>query len=167
MSFLLLVASCLLAPSVQAQTPAAPVASTAPLELSVLTQNTPPAKGDVLTANTISQDTLTIPSLWWAKEQFAGKLLNNWLAYPNEHRVDLVVNRQLWTLLDYMERYSFVNKFGIVAKDFGYNIRVFNQQKVLLATYTCNLSAPQTNCQIWLEGSGQDSLGVRRGLTPF
>jgi len=37
----------------------------------------------VRTADTISQSELTIPSLWWAKEQF-GKLFDNWLAYPGD-----------------------------------------------------------------------------------
>jgi len=36
----------------------------------------------VITADTISQSELTIPSLWWAKEQFGG--FDNWLAYPGD-----------------------------------------------------------------------------------
>ena len=145
----------------QAQTSDIPVPSTAPLELNLIQQEKAPKRPDVITANTISPDGLTPPSLWWAKEQFAGKMLNNWIAYPTEKRVDLVVNRQLWTLLDYMDRYRFVNEFGNVARDFGYNIRVFNQQRTLLAAYTCNLSSNLPNCQIWLESSSQDSLRLR------
>ncbi|HEY9693492.1 MAG TPA: hypothetical protein V6D15_14885 [Oculatellaceae cyanobacterium] len=145
----------------QAQTSDIPVPSTAPLELNLIQQEKAPTRPDVITANTISQDGLTTPSLWWAKEQFAGKMLNNWIAYPTEKRVDLVVNRQLWTLLDYMDRYRFVNEFGNVARDFGYNIRVFNQQRTLLAAYTCNFNSNLSNCQIWLESSGQDSLRLR------
>ncbi len=145
----------------QAQTSDIPVPSTAPLELNLIQQENAPTRPDVITANTISQDGLTTPSLWWAKEQFAGKMLNNWIAYPTEKRVDLVVNRQLWTLLDYMDCYRFVNEFGNVARDFGYNIRVFNQQRTLLAAYTCNFNSNLLNCQIWLESSSQDSLRLR------
>ncbi|MCG4880622.1 hypothetical protein L0P06_11165, partial [Amedibacillus dolichus] len=79
------------------------------------------------------------PSIWWAKEQFGGKLLDNWLAYPAKEksvaRIDLIVNRQIWSLLDYVERYEFVNNFCNVARDYGYNVRVFNYQQELLATY--------------------------------
>lgn len=145
----------------QAQTSDIPVPSTAPLELNLIQQEKAPTRPDVITANTISPDGLTAPSLWWAREQFAGKMLNNWIAYPTEKRVDLVVNRQLWTLLDYMDRYRFVNEFGNVARDFGYNIRVFNPQKTLLAAYTCNFNSNLPNCQIWLESSSQDSLRLR------
>jgi len=43
----------------------------------------PSLNDGVITADTISQSELTIPSLWWAKEQF-GWLLDNWLAYPGD-----------------------------------------------------------------------------------
>ena len=158
---LLLLIYCFYPLLAQAQTSDIPAPSTAPLELNLIQQGKAPTRPDVITANTISQDGLTTPSLWWAKEQFAGKMLNNWIAYPTEKRVDLVVNRQLWTLLDYMERYRFVNEFGNVARDFGYNIRVFNQQRTLLAAYTCNFNSNLLNCQIWLESSSQDSLRLR------
>jgi len=150
--------------SAQAQTRSLPVPSQAPLELNLLEEDALPSQRGVITADTISPNGLTIPSLWWAKEQFAGKLLNNWLAYPQERRVDLVVNRQLWTILDYIDRYSFVNEFGTVARDYGYNVRVFNVQKRLLAAYTCDYSLPKPDCDIWVETSGQDSLRVRPQL---
>ncbi|MGB3206354.1 MAG: hypothetical protein WBB28_15305 [Crinalium sp.] len=158
---LLLLVYCFYPLLAQAQTSDIPIPSEAPLELNLIQQEKAPTRPDVITANTISQDGLTAPSLWWAREQFAGKMLNNWIAYPTEKRVDLVVNRQLWTLLDYMDRYRFVNEFGNVARDFGYNIRVFNPQKMLLAAYTCNFNSNLPNCQIWLESSSQDSLRLR------
>jgi len=152
----------MLAPALaHAQTPPVPQPSKAPLESNLLQAKTTPTNGrKVITADTISQTGLTTPSLWWAKEQFAGKMLDNWLAYPDEKRVDLVVNRQLWTLLDYIGRYSFVNQLGTVARQNGYNTRVFNQQKVLLATYTCNFSLAQPVCNIQFESDLQDSLRV-------
>lgn len=107
----------------------------------------------VVTATTPSQAGLTIPSLWWTKEQFGGKLLDSWTAYPQgkdtPSYVDLLVRREVWNLLDYLERYTFVNQFGLAAGDYGYNLRVFDRQENLLATYTCNFSRVSPN---YLEG---------------
>ncbi|MDF5726406.1 MAG: hypothetical protein PUP91_39395 [Rhizonema sp. PD37] len=130
-----------------AETPSVPKASTAPLELSLL-QN----PKNVITANTISQRGLTIPSLWLAKENSENKLLDNWIAYPVKKtepgRVDLLVNQQLWSILDYSERYGFLNRVGTVARRYGYNLRVFNYQKERLATYTCNFSISPVLCNV-------------------
>lgn len=153
--------------------PSVPQPSTAPLELSlfdsgasldngVITANTIKCDNGVITANTICQQGLTIPSLWWANEQFGGKVLDNWLAYPADGktaaRIDLVVNRQIWSLLDYLERYDFINHFGTVARDYGYNVRVFNYQKELLATYTCDFSTTPRLCNIQLDATGKSRL---------
>ncbi len=130
---------------------AVPQPSTEPLELSLLEPDAALNNRYVITANTISQSDLTVPSLWWAREQFARELLDNWIAYPpdgiNAGRIDLIVNRRLWNTLDYLQRYEFVNRFGTVARDFGYNLRVFNYQQELLATYTCDFTA-NLQCQI-------------------
>ena len=140
-------------PSARAKTPSivVPPPANTPLELSLLTP-TVALKNGVVTASNISQKQLTIPSIWWAKEQFGGKLLDNWLAYPAKEtasaRIDLIVNRQIWSLLDYVERYEFVNNFGNVARDYGYNVRVFNYQQELLATYTCNFNVQPRLCRV-------------------
>ncbi|MDZ7962113.1 MAG: hypothetical protein RMY34_30295 [Aulosira sp. DedQUE10] len=145
-----------------AQTITVPRPSNAPLELSLLTK----PKSSVITANTINQGNLTIPRLWWAKESSENKLLDNWIAYPGSQkesaRVDLVVNQQIWSLLDYLERYDFVNRLGTAARRDNYNLRVFNYQEELLATYTCNFSNNQPLCSIQL--SSQNQLGWRRSL---
>ncbi|MGM3308535.1 hypothetical protein ACSQ6I_21590 [Anabaena sp. WFMT] len=139
-----------------------PQPSDAPLELNVLTKPT----ASVITANTINPKNLTIPSLWWAKENSENKLLDNWIAYPASEqetaRVDLIVNQQVWSLLDYLERYKFVNGLGSMARNFGYNIRVFNYQQEMLATYTCNLSKSPALCNIKM--SIQSKLGLRQNL---
>lgn len=107
----------------------------------------------VVTATTPSQAGLTVPSLWWVKEQFGGKLLDSWTAYPQRDGtpgyIDLFVRREVWNLLDYLERYTFLNQFGLTASDYGHNLRVFDRQKNLLATYTCNFSGVNPN---YLEG---------------
>lgn len=139
--------------------------SSAPLELSLLAPDAPVDNKSIVTANTISQDGLTVPSLWWAKEHFANELLDNWIAYPSDGikagRVDLIVDRQMWSLLDYLQRYEFVHHFGTVARDYGYNVRVFNYQQELLATYTCNFSTSPQGCNInYLNTTGRP--GLRR-----
>jgi hypothetical protein len=161
----------------QAKQQALLVPSLEPLDLSVLetsasesaARGSCPSQTDVVTADTICQSHPTIPSLWWAKEQFGGQLLDNWVAYPSEsqreRRVDLVVNQQAWSLLDYLEHYEFVHHFGAVARDYRYNLRVFNRQGTQLAAYTCDFStAPGSSlpvCQILLDASGKDILRGR------
>lgn len=140
-----------------------PKPATAALDLIRIELKPTPASGTI-TADTISQNGLTVPSLWWADEQFGGKLLDNWVAYPataeTPARVDLIVNRQFWSLLTYMERYRFVNQFGIVARDYGYDVRVFNRQGTFLAAYTCAGSSDSAACSVCLDAATR-SRGVR------
>ena len=139
-----------------------PSPSDAPLELALLTQ----PNGAVITADTINPEGLTTPSLWWAKENSENKLLDNWIAYPaNEEepaRVDLIVNQQIWNLLDYLERYDFVNRLGSSARKDGYNVRVFNYQQDLLAAYTCNFVTSPTSCRIQM--TNQNRLRLLRSF---
>jgi hypothetical protein len=142
------------------------IPSEEPLDTELLKPDLPYRGGDIITANTISQTGITVPSLWWAKQQFdevGGKLVNNWIAYQDEKRIDLVVNRQPWSLLDYLGKYRLVNKFGAVARDNNYNLRVFSQQAALLATYTCNYAQPLPDCTIKIvDAFGRDGLPVLR-----
>ncbi|MEO8892371.1 MAG: hypothetical protein ABI417_12680 [Coleofasciculaceae cyanobacterium] len=137
-----------------------------PLETELLNPDSSHQGRDIVTANTISNTGLSVPSLWWAKEQFnevGGKLINNWIAYQDEKRIDLVVNRQPWTLLDYLGKYGFINKFGTVARNNSYNVRVFNLQGDRLATYTCDYTQSPAVCQIKiLDPFGRNSLPVVR-----
>jgi len=125
-----------------------PPPSTAPLEFSLLIH----PKDSVVTVNTINPKTLTIPSLWYAKANTQDKLLYNWLAYPptdkQPGRVDLLVNQQVWNLLDYLERYKFVNRFGSIVRDLNYNMRVFDYQQEFLAAYTCSFTVNPPLCKI-------------------
>jgi hypothetical protein len=158
---------------------------TDPLDLTLLQPDAVLPEG-VVTSATISPTGLTIPSLWWTDDQFGGKLLDTWLAYPGidgtPPRVDLVVNQQVWSLYNYVERYTFVNHFGSVGQDYGYSTRVFNRQQELLAAYICDFNqletaptalapeavteaARQVNCEIFLDSSGQGGLqGVANPL---
>lgn len=150
-----------------AQQPSVPPPSQEPVELGLLAPGAVPSDSFITTSNTISQQQPSIPSLWWAKEQFGDNLLSNWIAYPGEGtnagRIDLIVNRDNWNLLDYIQRYEFVNHFGTVARDYGYNIRVFNYQQQLLATYTCNFSTTPNLCNLQLDSTNKANV---RGTNP-
>jgi hypothetical protein len=131
-----------------AETSSVLLPSDAPLELDLLTK----PNGKVITASTINPQGLTTPSLWLAQANSENKLLDNWIAYPasakEPGRVDLIINQQVWSILDYLERYSFVNRLGSVARKDVYNLRVFNYQQELLASYTCNFQTSPTPCRI-------------------
>ena len=96
------------------------------------------------------------PSLWLGRDIFAyktkfgKKIFEGWLVCPSSNsdrgRIDLVVNGQLWSVLDYFDRYEFLQQFGIssdradVRYRSGYNLRVFSRQGRSLGSYTCNAS---------------------------
>lgn len=155
---------------------------TTPLEPSLFQPGEPVLDPSIVTPNRISQTGITPPSLWWTQEQYGKNLLSYWLAYPGTdgtpRRVDLLVDQQVWNVYNYVERYAFVNQFGTAAKDYGYNVRVFDLQGELLGAYVCNFSngtggEPGTGstfnanvpCSIFLNASGR---GAFRGNTsPF
>ncbi len=123
-------------------------ASTAPLELSLLAK----PNNSVMTSATISQRYLTIPSLWRAQKSAENKLLADWIAYPasatEPARVDIIVNQQIWSLLDYLERYDFINRLGTSVRKDKYNVRVFNYQEEFLGSYTCDFNVESGLCKI-------------------
>jgi len=124
-----------------------------PQESSALARQPVCPKGDVadFPAPPLSQNQKSVPSLWLAQKQFGGQLLDRWFVDSNSSNswVILVVNRQLWSGLDYLERYQFVNRFGVAAGEYGYNVRVCNRQGVGLAAYSCNRD--RLSCRIDLE----------------
>lgn len=145
----------------------APVSCQEPLELQLLENNATSNEKNqnIVTDRTISQDSLTVPSLWWAKEQFdpyGNRTIVNWIAYRDRQRIDLVVNRQLWSLLNYVERYRLVNKFGTTAREYGYNLRIFDRQRKCLVTYSCEFKTTPNQCQIDFEPSGRAGLQIER-----
>ena len=114
----------------------------------------------------IAVASIAAPSLWWAREQFdpfGGRLINDWLTYPQIKQIDLTVNWQLWTLLDYLGRYRFINQFGTVAREHGYSLRIFNQQQQCLAIYEYSDRTNPPKWEITIEGLGEDSLQVEPG----
>ncbi|MEO0407990.1 MAG: hypothetical protein AAF289_11625 [Cyanobacteria bacterium P01_A01_bin.135] len=147
-----------------------------PLELELLQPGADLTERAVVTRDTVQADQLTLPSLWWAEEQYGGKLLEHWIAYTGEddalRRVDLVVNRQLWSLYSYLDRYRFIHRFGISALQYGYSSRVFTPRGELLGTYFCPsaaappelpaLAAALPPCQVNL-----NAVGLQPERNPF
>jgi hypothetical protein len=116
-----------------------------------------------LLASTKTQLNATQYSFWWAALQFDpfnGKLVQNWFAYPQKQQINLVVNWQLWTLLDYFGRYRFVNQFGTVARKYGYSLNIFNQEDQCLASYKYNSTSVPPKWELNLEQSGRSSLPI-------
>jgi hypothetical protein len=119
---------------------------------------------NIVTADTVSAQGTTTPSLWWTSEQAPPKLVTNWVANRSQNQIYLLVNSQYWNILDYIDRYRTIDKFGRVAQGYGYNLKICNSQKITLADYTCdsigNPTPTQNSCQIWLNANGQNGLGV-------
>lgn len=117
--------------------------------------------------NTINQTKtnadLPQASVWWAAEQFDpfdGNLIQDWLTYPQRQQINLMVDWQLWTTLDYFGRYRFVNQFGTVVRKHGYSLNVVSQKEQCLATYKYNSASKPPKWELHLEKLGRDSLEV-------
>jgi hypothetical protein len=135
-----------------------------PLDTKLLTEKDTENTESIITAETIHQDRLTIPSLWWAKEKidtYQGKLVDNWLAYPQQKRIDLIVNWQLWDLLDYVQKYTIVNDYGAVARSYGYNLRIFDRQNRCLALYYYDDRFNPPQWQIHFNSSESNGLQIQ------
>jgi hypothetical protein len=116
-----------------------------PLDGRLLQPDAVPADDSIITSEMISQTELTIPSLWWSRQQFGTKMVEDWFAYPSPdaalRRIDLIISQPVWNASSYVQRYAFVNHFGTAAQDYGFNIRFFNRQQELLAAYICEPTA--------------------------
>lgn len=150
----MLMALCFGAPLLWGKQLQAKVTQSLPADVANVIAATSQENSPATTAQEPSQLGLTVPSLWWVDEQFGGKLVANWLVYPLQNaasnRVDVVVRREIWSLLGYFERYAFVNHFGTAASDYGYNLLIVDRQKNILAAYTCNFAQVQPD---YIEGT--------------
>lgn len=138
--------------------------------------------GAIATDDNPSPEHFTIPSLWWQERQIGDaindRLIDSWSAYGNSGHnddppphVDVVVNNQIWPILNYLERYSMIAQFGESAKDYGYQLRIFaGNQLVGLqvcdfteVTMTADDGASTPTCIVELNYFGQ---GAIRGGRP-
>jgi hypothetical protein len=138
------------------------------VDSSIIKTNEPSTDKNIITADTVSPKGMTIPSLWWTSEEFPAKLVTNWIADRRTNQIYLLVNTQYWNTLDYLDRYRAIDRFGRVARGYGYNLKVCNSQKFQIGSYACAPTAspsgdralPQGRCQILLDTFGQTGLGV-------
>ena len=96
-----------------------------------------------------SPRSFTVPSLWWQQLQLSEqkdyrRLIQDWQAYYDEETniayVDVSVNIQIWELLDYFDQYAFVRQFGVGAKAYGYQTRIFSGAS-LVGVHVCDFNA--------------------------
>jgi hypothetical protein len=125
------------------------------VDLSLLKADSKSIPASIVTADKVSFITMTLPSLWWASEQSPPNLISNWIADRTQNQVYLVVNPQYWNILDYVDRYAFVDKFGRVSRGYGYNLRLCTDRKIVLAEYQCDKIASSTSCRILMNAAGQ------------
>lgn len=130
----------------------------------------------LVTAATPSAERITVPSLWWADQQFGQRLVMDWRAYPANDRVQrqihVIVKPELWAAYSHVDRYGFVTRFGTIARSQGYQLLILNPQNIPLAAYTCAFeqgASPLTpgllemphptaeeipiTCQLWLNAA--------------
>jgi hypothetical protein len=144
------------------------------IDLASLNSIEPGTNPNIVTADTASPQGMTLPSLWWPSEQFASKkLVTNWIANRAQKQIYLLVGTQSWHLMDYIDRYRTIDRFGRVAQSYGYNLKICDSQKIALARYTCDLSIASsqtktavlgntpTTCQIWLNSNDQNGMSVQ------
>jgi hypothetical protein len=160
------ISSSIVAPAVAqsiAQSSESTTPNLCPIDLTLLQADRPK---HIITADTISPTGTTLPSLWWTSEQFPRKLVTNWIANSQTKEIYLLVNLQYWNLLDYLDRYRTIDRFGQAARNYGYNyVRLCTSQKTPLARYTCSANASDkaiASCQISLDSDGQNGLRVNR-----
>jgi hypothetical protein len=101
--------------------------------------------------------------LWWAKEQLdvlETGLITHWLAMPDAQRVDIIVDRQRWTQLNYLDRYRLVHQFATVAREHRYNLRITNQENQCLVAYWCDFEQTPYHCQMNFAATAESNLPV-------
>jgi hypothetical protein len=100
----------------------------------------PASRGALVAADDLLSPTRPAePSLAWIRDQIdnrygSDRLVEQWRAYQvpsGPNYVDVIVNEQIWGLLNYFERYAFISQFGTAAKDYRYNLRVFDSGDVI------------------------------------
>jgi hypothetical protein len=126
--------------------------------------------------------------LWWTKDQIeaelkSSKLISRWslstdspnplassLASPlatgpatGPATLDVTINSQAWSLLDYFGRYEFANTLGIKAHELGYGLRIMSDRGIVLGQYSCamilpgqpSVTASPSQCRVQLDSIGQ------------
>jgi len=100
----------------------------------------------------LSQTQPSIPSLWLTQDFFGAELLETWFVNSDDTWVILVVNQLTWQRQEYMDIYKFINHFGSVAREYGYNLQICQlSQKKPLAAYFCDFETTPLNCHVEIQ----------------
>ncbi|MEB3339997.1 hypothetical protein [Okeania sp.] len=100
----------------------------------------------------LSQTKPSIPSLWLTKDFFGVELLETWFINPDDTWVILVVNQLTWEKQEYIDIYKFINHFGSVAREYGYNLQICQPaQKKPVAAYFCDFETAPLNCNLKIQ----------------
>ncbi|OZH51776.1 hypothetical protein AFK68_28655 [Hydrocoleum sp. CS-953] len=100
----------------------------------------------------LSQTKPSIPSLWLTKDFFGSELLETWFVNPDDTWVILVVNQLTWQKQEYMDIYKFINHFGSVAREYGYNLQICQlSQKKPIAAYFCDFETAPLKCNVEIQ----------------
>jgi hypothetical protein len=140
-----------LMPAAQAAEPPALVSTANPpaVNLSLPKETAPlPSETIVTQNNHPSQTEMTLPSLWWAQQQFGAGLIESWRAYTGvggQRRVEVVLNQQAWNRSSYLQQYSFMTHFGSSAREFGYSTWLLTAQGDALGQYICDFQPTAPN----------------------
>lgn len=106
-----------------------------------------PVRSPQATEFTPDTESLTVPGLWWANEQFGDKMVVNWLIYrrakEGNSQVRAIVRSDLWSRYSYLERYAFLKRFGATTSVAGYHLLVLDRQNYPLGAYTCEFLPTQ------------------------
>jgi hypothetical protein len=131
----------------------------------------------------IKPEGVTIPSLWWTRDQlltknyFNPKLIEGWLVCDagvqtadarictlsgqRPGRVDVLINTQLWSVLDYLNRYELLYRLGTATSECGYNVYLYDTEAKLIGDYTCKFPDRPQDCTLRTDPTGKG--GLRRG----
>ncbi|BAC09628.1 hypothetical protein [Thermosynechococcus vestitus] len=120
---------------------------------------------------------LTVPSLWWAVQQFGDEVIQRWQAFPAigapGGRVEAFVSPSAWGRLSYLRRFALIYQLGNASRSFGYQLLLRDRRRVLYGAYTCQFDAltveylpevtdaagnpipffppsSELNCQVWV-----------------
>lgn len=112
----------------------------------------------IATDKEIRQQGLTPPSLWLTRDLLGGKIVNRWTIHTGNDElppwVEVTFNLQPWNNLEYPRQYAYLNEFGRVAREYGYNVRVCNSRGDTLAAQFCTWDQMRgwSTCPIYLPG---------------
>lgn len=108
-------------------------------------------------AQTISQAEEADPSLWWPRTRFGqSALVQNWIIDFETKHINLIVDRATWSGMNYIDHFQVVHQFGAIAREKGYQLRIFNTQPKCLAIYDCEVSDTGQTCKVDMEPSRRD-----------